>query len=67
MRKKDVEELKMKSAEELSKLLREHREELRNLRFDLSAGKVKNVASLHKTRKAVARILTFLRMKQHEN
>jgi ribosomal protein L29 len=33
---------------------------LRALRFDLAAGKVKNVAELHETRKRIARAKTFL-------
>ncbi len=50
----------MKPAAELERLLKDSRERLRVLRFDLAAGKVKNVSELHKVRKTIARILTFL-------
>jgi ribosomal protein L29 len=40
-------------------------EKLRALRFDLAAGKVKNVNELHQTRRKIARAKTFI--KQHGN
>ncbi|RJP44595.1 50S ribosomal protein L29 [Candidatus Parcubacteria bacterium] len=61
MKRKEVEELKRKPPAELEKLLRESRERLRILRFDLAAGKVKNTRELQDVRKYVARIETFLR------
>ncbi|RMD63186.1 50S ribosomal protein L29 [Candidatus Parcubacteria bacterium] len=64
MKRKEKEELKRKSAAELQKLLQEKREELRTLRFDIAAGKVKNLFLLRDTKKTIARILTLLR--QHE-
>lgn len=60
MKLREIKELKNKSAEELQKLLRESREELRVFRFDLAAGKVKNVSAIREVRKRIARILTFL-------
>ncbi len=66
MKKKDIEELKTKSADELRKLLKEKRDEFRNLRFDLYAGKVKNVVLLREVKKTIARILTLVRMEKHE-
>ncbi len=56
-------ELRQKTKEELEKLLKENREKLRQLRFDLTAGKVKNVREIRKTKKEIARILTLLREK----
>lgn len=56
-------ELKQKSKDELDKVLKDDREKLRRLRFDLAAGKVKNVRELRKTKKEIAQILTLL--KQH--
>ena len=54
-------ELKQKNKEELQRILTEDRERLRVLRFDLAAGKVKNVREIRKIRKDIARILTLLR------
>ena len=45
---------------ELEKRLRDGREELRALRFDLAAGKVKNVGLLRTLRKDIARYSTFI-------
>ena len=61
MKYKDIQELKAKPAAELQKLLKENRERLRVLRFDLAAGKVKNVNELHTVKKTIARVLTFLK------
>jgi len=61
MKKKDIQELKIKSEAELGRLIKEDGEKLRALRFDLAAGKVKNVKTLHETKKAIARAKTFLR------
>lgn len=56
-----IEELRQKSKIELQKLLQDDREKLRQLRFDLAAGKVKNVREIRKTKKEVARIITLLK------
>lgn len=58
-------ELKQKSEKELQRLLQEDREKLRQLRFDLSAGKVKNVREIRKIKKDIARILTTLCQKDN--
>ncbi len=55
-------ELKQKSKEELQKTLEDDREKLRQLRFDLSAGKVKNVREIRNVKKEIARILTLLKI-----
>jgi len=54
-------ELRQKSKEELEKSLQDSREKLRQLRFDLSAGKVKNVREIRRIKKEIARILTILK------
>lgn len=54
-------ELKQKSEKELERLLLSDREKLRQLKFDLSAGKVKNVREIRKIKKDIARILTILK------
>jgi len=57
----EISELKQKSKTELNKLLQDLRERLRQLRFDLVAGKVKNVREIRKIKKEIARILTLLK------
>lgn len=54
-------ELKEKSKEELQTFLMENRERLRQLRFDLVSGKVKNVKEIRETKKDIARIITLLK------
>ncbi len=61
MKRKEIQELKTKPMPELAKLLKEWRERLRVLKFDLAAGKVKNVEELRKLRRDIARVLTFMR------
>ncbi len=53
MKLKEVQELKAKPVAELEKLLKESREKLRVLRFDLVAGKVKDVAELMSVRRNI--------------
>ena len=59
-------ELKIKSEAELKKMIFSDREKLRALRFDLAAGKVKNVKEMRNRRKDIAKTLTFLNQKKHE-
>jgi large subunit ribosomal protein L29 len=56
-------ELRQKSKSELQKLLQDSREKLRDLRFGLVSGKVKNVREIRETKKDIARILTLLKQK----
>lgn len=51
------------SKPELARVLNEKRERLRELRFNLVAGKVKNVREIRETKKDIARILTLLYQK----
>ncbi len=60
MKRKEIQELKTKPLPELQKLLKESTEQLRVLKFDLAAGKVKNVRDLRQLRKDIARMLTFI-------
>ena len=55
-----IQQFRQKDKSELQKLLQEKRERLLQLRFDLAAGKVKNVREIRKTKKDIARILTLL-------
>lgn len=54
-------ELQQKNTEELKKILEQDRERLRQLRFDLASGKVKNVREIRKLKKIIARVLTLLK------
>jgi len=56
-----IAELRQKTKNELEKLLQDNREKVRQLRFNLVAGKVKNVRELRKIKKEIARILTLLK------
>jgi len=56
-----TDEFRQKTKEELKKSLKDGQERLRQLRFDLSAGKVKNVREIRKIKKDIARILTLFK------
>jgi len=53
-------ELKNKSKEELYKILEDSTKKLQELKFNLAAGKVKNVRTLRVLKKDIARVLTIL-------
>lgn len=57
-------EIRQKSKEELNKLLQDKREKLRQFRFDLASGKVKNIREIRMVKKDIARILTILCQKK---
>jgi len=58
-----IAELRQKSKDELQGLLQNSREKLRQLRFDLVSGKVKNIREIRMGRKEIARILTIFNKK----
>lgn len=60
MKKKDIQELKNKQVGELERIVKDKSDELRTLRFDLAAGKVKDISKIHDARKTIARAKTFL-------
>lgn len=64
MKKQDFQQLKSKSHAEMQKELRESQTKLRDLKFDLAAGKVKNVSEIKKLKKVVARLSTLITGKQ---
>ncbi len=64
MKKKDIQELKHRPVEELAHLIKEANEKLRTLRFDLAAGKVKDITEITELKRKVARMKTFI--KEHE-
>jgi len=60
MKKQDIQQLKSKSKAEMQKELSESQTKLRDLKFDLAAGKVKNVSEIKKLKKVVARLSTLI-------
>ncbi len=54
-----INELRQKSKKELQRILFDNQEKLRQLRFDLACGKVKNVREIRKIKKEIAVILTL--------
>lgn len=65
MKKKIFQETKNKLAAELQKDLAGHRERLRALKFDLAAGKVKNIKEIQEVKKTVAQILTIVNNREN--
>lgn len=65
MKKNNLQELRNKPLAELEKSIKDSREKVRSMKFDLAAGKVKNVKELKKIKKEVARMLTII--KEGEN
>ncbi len=63
MKVNELKELKNKNKKELQRLLAENREKLRELRFSINANQLKDVKSLNKVKKLIAKILTFLKEK----
>lgn len=59
-----ISEFKQKSEKELKRLLQNNQDKLRQLRFDLTSGKVKNVREIRQIKKDIARILTMLCQKK---
>lgn len=55
-----ADELRQKTKSEIQKMLQDNRERLRQLRFDLATGKIKNVREIRKIKKDIARILTLI-------
>ncbi|MBU2635047.1 50S ribosomal protein L29 [Patescibacteria group bacterium] len=59
-----ISEFKQKPKKELRRLLQNNQDKLRQLRFDLASGKVKNVREIRQIKKDIARILTILCQKK---
>lgn len=65
MKQKELQELKNKPIIELEQDLNLARERLSKLKFDLTAGKVKNIREIKETKKKIARILTIIKKAVH--
>ena len=58
-----IRELRHKTKKELRQTLVTSRDKLRELRFNLAGGKVKNIKEVHQIKKDIAKILTLLNEK----
>ena len=56
-------DLKWKTDKELTSLLIQERENLRKMRFQITAGQLTNTSQVKKTKRIIARILTLLKEK----
>jgi large subunit ribosomal protein L29 len=56
-----IKEIRQKTKKELKDNLATIREKLREMRFNLASGKVKNIREVHQTKKDIAKILTILK------
>lgn len=61
-----IRELRRKSIKELQRTLIGLRDKLRELRFNLAGGKVKNIKEIRQTKRDIARILTILKENEKE-
>ena len=59
-------ELRQKTNKELNETLIHMRDNLRELRFNLIGGKVKNINEIHRTKRDIARILTLIKQNEHK-
>jgi ribosomal protein L29 len=60
MKAKELAEAKNKPIIELEKNIEELKEKMKKLRFNLAAGKVKNIKEIRQTKKNIAQLLTLL-------
>lgn len=66
MKTRELTEYKNKDLKELEKDVRLLQEKLNGLRFDLAAGKVKNIHAFKTVQKSIAQLLTLINVKKHE-
>jgi ribosomal protein L29 len=67
MKKNDFKQLKNLNIEELKKMVLEKKSKLRELRFNLNVGKIKNFSDIRKIKKEIAQILTLINEKNNLN
>lgn len=66
-RREKLKEFRRLTIGQLQNLLLEKRRKLLDLRFNLSAGKLKNIKEVRETKKDIARILMILKEKQQKS
>lgn len=59
----DILELKNKSKKDLEETLSNMRDKLREFRFKMNEAQLKNVRSIRKIKKDIARVLTLIRLR----
>jgi len=64
--KEEFKELKLKSVNELHKMLASNREKLRDLRFKVSQNQLKNIREMREVKKRISKILTLINQKTKE-
>ncbi len=60
----EFKDLEKKEEKDLREILTQHREKLRELRFKVSHGQLKNIREIRKNKKKIAQILTLLNQKK---
>lgn len=65
-RTKRLQDLRKKTIAQLQTILKEQRERLRQLRFDLAGGKLNKPHEIQKVKKDIARILTIINEKRSQ-
>lgn len=66
MKKKDLQDLRTKTVQELTAMLSQKKTEIGNLSLELTTGKHKNLRVVKNTRRAAAQIATVLKEKEKE-
>ena len=66
MKKTEIAKLRTMNVTDLSKAVTEDREKLRAMKFELSAGKVKNASMARELKKKIARMMTFANQKNEK-
>ncbi|MBI2574163.1 MAG: 50S ribosomal protein L29 [Candidatus Wildermuthbacteria bacterium] len=56
----NIQELRKQSARDFQRILQEERARVRQLRFDIAAGKTKQTKDLRDAKKTIARILSII-------
>ncbi len=64
MNKKELNELKDKSVQELDTDLKDKKNELFNLRFQLATGQLQNTAAITDCKRDIARVKTIIRQRE---
>jgi len=63
---RELNELKVMPAEELEASLKERKNELFNLRFQLATGQLQNTSEICSVRRDIARVKTIIRQREEE-
>lgn len=67
MKKRDLQNLRVKAQTEIQALLTDIQKKLRDLKFDFAAGKLKNGREVAKVKKDIAQAQTVIRQMEIQN